>query len=177
MEIAAVILTLLCVWTTFLDKRYSWLIGMAACMVYAWVFWQNKLYADFGLQIIFFAQSIIGFINWKTVKKREADPNKFIHLVLIGVLCWFVMYVLLLTYTDAVAPAVDSFLSVASLLANHALVLHWRQAWLAWMVIDVIYVGLFIFREMWWSAILYIALAFIAGIAFKQWKAKSIKLA
>jgi nicotinamide mononucleotide transporter len=174
MELLAVILTLLCVWLTYRDLRISWIVGILACTIYGLVFWQQRLYADFGLQIIYFLQGIHGYFNWGKVKRREANTKNFVWLLCMGTVCWFLLFSLL-NKTDASYPATDSMLSIFSLVANQALVFHWRQAWLMWVCIDLIYVVLFSVKEMWYSVFLYAVLAAIATVAFKQWKVKSIK--
>jgi len=176
LELTAALLTLLCVWLTFKDLRSSWIIGSIACVVYGIVFWNQKLYADFGLQVIFFIQGIYGYVNWGRVKKREANPKYLTVLIFGGAVCWFVLYSLL-KHTDASYPAIDGLLSVYSLVANQALAFHWRQAWLMWIIIDVVYVCMFTAKGMWYSVILYVILAVVATFAFKQWKTKNITLA
>lgn len=173
MELIAVLLTLTCVWLTYKDQRSSWLVNIASCIIYAIVFWNQKLYADFGLQIIFFIQGFHGFYNWKKIKKHDVKPINFTLLLWIGSICWLILYNIL-NKTDASYPGLDSFLSISSIIANQALVFHWRQAWLLWALLDVIYVGLFLTKGMWYSTILYVILTFIAIMAFKQWKTKNI---
>ena len=68
-EAFAVFFTLLCVWLTTKRHILSWPIGLIGVALYSIVFWNSKLYSDFGLQFIFFAQGIFGMFHW--LKYRE----------------------------------------------------------------------------------------------------------
>ena len=55
MEIIAVIFSLICVYLTVKKNIWAWGTGLIGVIAYAFVFYDNQLYADFGLQFIFFS--------------------------------------------------------------------------------------------------------------------------
>ena len=147
-EFLAVIFTLLSVWLTIKRHVMSWPVGLFAVAFYMLVFWQTKLYSDFGLQFIFFAQGIYGAINW--FKNREDQVHTKVETLthterIFWLFSGSVVYVgvaaLMDRYTDASVPWIDSFVAVFSLIANWILAKRKIESWVIWIGVDLIYVN------------------------------------
>jgi len=176
-EALAVTFTLLSVWLTTKRHVMSWPIGLFAVAFYALVFWQSKLYADFGLQFIFFGQGLYGAFYWlhnredKVHAKIEMmTPLQRIAWLMLGMWAYLLTAFLLYFYTDASAPWVDSFVAVFSLVANWLLARRKIENWIIWIVLDVVYVALFAFKGLYLSSGLYFILLVLAIKGFKDWK-------
>lgn len=176
-EILAVVFTLLSVWLTTKRNVMSWPTGLLAVIFYSAVFWQSKLYADFGLQFIFFGQGIYGLFNW--LYNREDNfhakiglmlPVQRIAWLMIGMWVYLVTALLLYFYTDASSPWVDSFVAVFSLVANWLLARRKIENWIIWIVLDMVYVILFASKGLYLSSSLYLILLVLAIKGFKEWK-------
>ena len=176
-EFLAVIFTLLCVWLTVKRHVMSWPIGLFAVSFYMLVFWQTKLYSDFGLQFIFFAQGIYGAFNW--FKNREdqvhtkVETLSFIERIFwlfTGAFSWLLLAFIMDYFTDASVPWIDSFVAVFSLIANWILAKRKIESWVIWIGVDLIYINLFLFKELYWSAGLYAILLLLAIKGLKDWK-------
>jgi nicotinamide mononucleotide transporter len=141
------------------------------------VFWQAKLYSDFGLQFIFFAQGIYGAFNW--LKNREDQVHTRVETLthperLFWLFSGSIVYVgvaaLMDRYTDASVPWIDSFVAVFSLIANWILAKRKIESWVIWIAVDLIYINLFLFKELYWSAGLYAILLLLAIKGLRDWK-------
>ena len=64
LESIAVVVTLLAVYLTARQVIWCWPLGMISVALYAVVFYQSKLYADMGLQAIYFALAAYGWWAW-----------------------------------------------------------------------------------------------------------------
>lgn len=176
-EFLAVIFTLLSVWLTIKRHVLSWPIGLFAIAFYMLVFWQTKLYSDFGLQFIFFGQGIYGAFNWfyhredKVHTKVETlSHTERVFWLFSGAIIYVVVAALMDKYTNASVPWIDSFVAVFSLIANWILARRKIESWVIWIGVDLIYINLFIFKDLYWSAGLYGILLFLAIKGLKDWK-------
>ena len=64
LEIAAVLFTLANVWLAVKENMWTWPTGIVSVILYAVVFYQSRLYANAGLQLVFFILSIQGWYEW-----------------------------------------------------------------------------------------------------------------
>ena len=178
-ETLAVIFTIICVWLTTKRHILSWPIGLLGIIFYAFVFWKSKLYSDFGLQFVFFAQGIVGWVTWKNHLEDKIHTKIEIlsgwaklYWITIGLWAYFIVGLIMSRYTNASAPWIDSFVAVFSLIANWLLAKRKIESWYIWIVVDVIYIGLFIYKGLYLSAILYWVLAILAVQGLKSWNIK-----
>src|SRR6056297_3344138 len=93
-EIFAVIFTLACVWLASKRHILSWPIGIVGIIFYAIVFWDSKLYSDFGLQFIFLYQSIYGWYLWNQNKEKNSNQTNVEKLRLIEKLLYLSILIL-----------------------------------------------------------------------------------
>jgi len=178
-EIIAAILTLWSVYLSAKQHTYSWPVGLLAIAFYTVVFFHVRLYADLCLQAFFFIQGVMGMIDWYKHKENN-EPHickievltwsqKFIYLFLSSILFAISSY-LFSHYTNAAAPYIDSLVATLSLTANYLLVRRKLENWHIWILADIIYTGLFIYKGMYVSASLYFILFGIAIKGYLDWK-------
>ena len=183
-EIFAAVFTLICVYLTAKRNIWSWPIGIIGIGLYASVFWDAKLYADFILQLFFLIQSFIGCIEWARnrednksfITKVEKLSNKQHVLWAIPVIFVYLIAAFVFShYTNAALPYVDSMTATLSLFANYLLMKRKFENWYIWIFVDIVYVGMFTYKGLYTSAILYFILLIIACKGFYSWKKNIIK--
>lgn len=180
-EFLAALFTLLCVYLATKGNIYSWWVGILGLSLYSIVFFNERLYGDFFLQLIFLTQSIYGLYNWNKNKVnyviKITKLSKLNILVYISLLfsIWLLMNYLLSTYTNASLPLVDSFLTATSLIANWLLAKRKIESWYLWILADTIYVMLFIYKKLYISSVTYFILLIIAIYGYKSWKKLKLK--
>jgi len=64
LEIAAIAFTLVNVWLAIKENMWTWPTGIVSVILYAVVFYQSRLYANAGLQVVYFVMSIHGWYEW-----------------------------------------------------------------------------------------------------------------
>jgi nicotinamide mononucleotide transporter len=82
------------------------------------------------------------------------------------VIGWFTSH-----YTDAALPWMDAMLSSFSLVAQVWTARRQAANWLLWIAVDVIYVGMFLYKDLWPTAGLYAAMVVLAAIGYRRWRA------
>ncbi len=176
-EIIAAIFSLMGVAMAMYKNYLTFTISIIGTILYTYIFYKYQLYADAGLQLIFIIQSIWGILYWK---KDEEVGNKetvylfgwlnSMYLFLATIVVSIVMAYLLKQYTNASMPQLDAFLTSMSISATWLLTKKYRENWIYWIFADILYVGLFFYKEMHITAILYIIFLGMAINGWRKWK-------
>lgn len=169
---------ILCVWLAAKNNIYNWPIAIISVVVYMFIFFESKLYADMGLQVYFFIMNIYGWYYWSKSKDTGGAPRpianvgqKEILLSIIGIIVFtFLLGQLLYKNTDAALPYLDSFCTACSLVAQIFLARKIIQNWLIWIFVDIIYVGIYISKDLYATAIMYTLYVYIASVGYLDWK-------
>jgi nicotinamide mononucleotide transporter len=144
--------------------------------LYSVVFFQARLYADMGLQVVYFALSAYGWYEWKfgganrtALRVSRASPRLWIVLTVVNCLAWLALGAFL-SRTDAVLPWLDSLLSTTSLCAQLLMTRKVLENWAVWIALDVVYVPTFISRGLYATAGLYAIFLILAVFGWRAWK-------
>ncbi|MDQ0115803.1 nicotinamide riboside transporter PnuC [Paenibacillus harenae] len=177
LEIVATTTGLLSVWLTAREKIWAWPIGLVNVACFFYMFYEVKLYADMTLQVFFFILSIYGWVIWLTKRNgAEVRPTRRISPRLAGILLVALFagtgiwgYVLA-TYTDASIPYPDAFIAMLSLIAQMLLSYKILENWYCWIVVDVLSVGMYLYKDLNMLAFLYVIFLCIAISGLITWK-------
>src|SRR5690554_6345297 len=63
-EIIGAIIGLLYLYLEYKANKWLWPVGVVMPVVYVWIFFNSKFYADMGANIYYFFASIYGWILW-----------------------------------------------------------------------------------------------------------------
>ena len=171
-EIVAVIFSFLSVYLTIKMKIINWPIGIIGISAYMVLFYQEHLYGQAALQIIFIGQSIYGWIVWRKYKERELcfiSMNKVFRDLVITMVLVCIMTIVLDRYTDNPQPAFDSTTTLLSLLATWYMARKIIYNWLIWLLADCFFVLMFMEQKMYWSVGLYLIFMFLVIKGLTQW--------
>lgn len=172
-EWLAVLATIISVIMLAIKNKLGWIFSIAGCILYSIVFFQQKLYANTLLQLVFIGQSIYGILLWN--KKTNSEFKKmdiipFFATIALTVGVSMIISVLLSIVTDVENSMIDMFLSVSSIVALVLMAKKFIQSWFVWMAIDVGYIYLFIETGLWLSACLYFLLLLICIFGYIKWR-------
>lgn len=136
-------------------------------------------YANAALQIVWLIYLIDGWYRWLRGGEKKTEL-KVSHLtarqgLIVGatVVVFTVALVPILQMAGGKVVIVDALTTAMSLAAQYLLNRKVIQSWLAWIVVDLIYVPLYIYREYYATAVLYAIFLGLAVVGWFQWK-KSI---
>ncbi len=178
LEIFATVFTLTCVWLTVKRSVWCWPAGIIGVSAYFFVFYESKLYADMGLQVIFLAQSIYGWYFWVHGKTEDVDevPIRTLstreRVLAAMAIVSMVLTIGFLTsrFTDTDVAYLDASVASVSLVANFLLARKILDNWPLWIAVDVVYVGLFFYKELYLTSALYVVFFFMATAGWLQWR-------
>ena len=176
-EIAAALFGLACVCLAVRQNIWSWPVGIVNVALYFVVFQQARLYADMGLQVVYLALSLYGWYQWlyggpgrKALPVSRTSGRRFAVLVLLGAAGAWLTGMLLARHTDASLPYLDSALTSTSLVAQWMMTRKLLESWLLWISVDIVYVGMFIHKSLYPTAVLYAVFTVLAVLGYAQWK-------
>lgn len=180
-EITGSILSLIYLYLSIKQKVSLWVFGFLASALYVIVFFDSKLYADMSLQVYYLVVSIYGWINWKRGKEEKELPatvttrKTWLQLALATIGIYFIYYFVLRYFTDSTIPKSDSVVGALSIIATWMLARKLIDNWIVWIVVDAFCVGLYLYKELYTTAGLFVVYTIMAIVGYFQWK-KSIKL-
>jgi nicotinamide mononucleotide transporter len=176
LEVIGVITGLLCVYLAAKNIIWNWPFAIISVGIYIFIFYEKNLFADMGLQFYFMVMNIYGWYFWS---KKPATENKTpvmrvkkTEVVLSAIAITVFTFILgsLLKYTTASFPYLDSFCTACSLIAQVFLARKVLENWLIWIFVDVIYVGVYIYKDLHLTAVMYAIYVAIALMGYLDWK-------
>lgn len=165
-------------------KQHSamWVVGFISSLVYVFVFFESKFYADTVLNIYFASMSVYGFWLWRFVSD-DGDSMKnskieyhnvgniqIVKLIVIGFALWIAISQVLVRFTDSPVPYGDAFVSALSVVATWMVAHKYIEHWFVWVVVNVVSVYLFLLSGLNLTAFLYIIYTILAVIGYFHWR-------
>jgi nicotinamide mononucleotide transporter PnuC len=186
-EIAGVLVSALAIWLTARRKMACWPVGLLSVALYGWIFFDAKLYSDMLLQGAFAVMQVYGWWRWLVpaasggaadapasvnggaplIDVRPASTAVLLRGLLAGVIGSVLLGGVMAHLTDAALPWVDASLSAFSLVAQYWTARRYIASWVLWVVVDCIYVGMFVFKDLYPTSLLY---AFFVALAVAGWR-------
>lgn len=176
LETSGVITGILCVYLAAKNNILNWPMAIVSVIIYIFIFLEAKLYADMGLQVYFLFMNIYGWYFWSRRSSDEKVPvssitKKEIILSIVGIVVFTALLgSFLYKSTDASFPFVDSFCTACSLVAQIFLARKVMENWLIWIFVDVIYVGVYIAKDLHLTAGMYALYVYIAAMGYIEWR-------
>jgi nicotinamide mononucleotide transporter len=177
-EIVGAILSLIYLYLSIKQKISLWFFGFLSSAFYIVVFFQTKFYADMSLQFYYLFISVYGWLEWKYGNKEnesELPVSKIstaliIRLGWISALIYIVYYLILSKLTDSTIPKADSLVGMLSVVGTWMLARKLLENWIVWIIADGIDTGLFIYKELYPTAALFVIYTVMAFVGYRQWK-------
>ena len=169
----------LCVYLAAKENILNWPIAISSVITYIYIFYNAKLYGDTILQFYFLGTSIYGWYYWtngKTTSLKSARPitkipqKEWMMIVLISLVMSGIGGYILDQKTDTDVPYIDGFCTVTSFIAQYYLTRKKLENWLIWIFVDIIYIPLYIHKNLYATAMLYFVFVFIALSGYVDWK-------
>ena len=176
-EILAFILSVATVALNIRQNHWAWLFAIVSSAAYGAVFFNSRLYGDAGLQLVFIVVSVWGWYSWlhgDSAGHRLAVSKLDRTGWIMAALGWLVGYLVLAwflgRYTNTDVPHTDGFLTAGSLVGQVLLSRKKLENWHAWIAVDVIYVGLYLYKQLHLTALLYALFVAMAVFGLRAWR-------
>jgi nicotinamide mononucleotide transporter len=175
-EIFGVIAGAACVLLAVRENVWNWPIGILNNIFFFILFWHSKLYADACLQVFYMSLAVYGLWNWlyggdKRTQAPIARATRTSLLLLLPATAAAagILYYVLSHYTDSNVPLGDAVTTALSLAAQYMLARKQLENWVAWISADVIYIGLYWYKSLYPTALLYVAFIAMCIAGYRAW--------
>lgn len=167
---------LLCVTLTARAHIWNFPVGILNSAILGLVFFDQRLFADSLLQIVFIARSALGWYQWATRGKtsvaqsfRGTGWKEQWTLVMVATMLALVLWQVLLNVKGS-APPLDALITALSLCAQWQLNRRQASSWLWWIAVDLISVPLYWSRELYLISGLYLVFLVICVQGWMHWR-------
>lgn len=180
LQIVGVVLGLLYLWLEYKANIWLWVVGLVMPIVHGTLYFRSGLYADFAMQLYYIAAGIYGLIVWSRGVKRHdrkselriASTPSAVWVAVVGVylLLHGAIFLFLSKCTDSTVPFWDSLTTALCIVAYWLLSRKYVEQWLVWLAVDVITVGLYIYKGIPITAGLYALYSVMAVAGYLRWR-------
>ncbi len=165
-------------WIVLLVRQspWNWLFAILSSGVYLAVFLQNSLFADAGLQLVYIALSIAGWVWWvRGGKERSELPvsRATPALWVVAGLCTALFTVLIglrLATIPGTLPFWDPFTTALSLVGQYMQARKVYENWFLWIAANACYVGVYLYKGLELTAVLSLVLLALCFAGLREWR-------
>jgi len=176
LELAGALTAAFGIWLTTRRLLICWPVTLVSIFLYMVVFYRAGLLSDALLQVFFVIFTFYGWWHWWRGARQEGEVrvmplarSNLIVAILLGIPGSVVLGTLA-RHLHAALPYLDAVLMSYSLVAT------WWQArkhianWWLWIIVDLIYIGEYIYKDLWPTALLYAGLVALAVLGLRDWR-------
>ncbi len=177
LELISFLLAIITVALNIRQNHWAWLFSILSSALYGVVFVDSRLYGDAGLQCVFVAVSVWGWYQWlrggtahQPLQASRLDKRGLLWSAAAWLAGFAVLSVFLQRFTDTDVPHMDGFLTAGSLVGQFLLSRKKIENWLVWIAVDVLYVGLYLYKHLTLTAVLYGLFVLLAIVGWRAWR-------
>ena len=179
LQIAGVLLGLLYLWLEYRADIRLWIVGLVMPLVHGTLYYKSGLYADCAMQVYYILAGLYGLCVWaKKPKPAERETGRIART---PARMWFrmaaayaaihaLLYLLLVCFTDSTVPFWDSLTTALCIMAYWMLSRKYVEQWFAWILVDIVCCGLYIYKDLYFTSALYGLYSIIAIFGYFKWK-------
>jgi nicotinamide mononucleotide transporter len=181
-EVLAVVLAIAYLVLAIRQNIWCWAAAAVSTLLYLYIMYRANLYMESVLQLFYLAMAVYGWQQWR---KGGADDGELPvrtwplrhHLFAIGsvILLVVISGELLTRYSNAALPHVDSFTTWGAIVATFMVARKILENWIYWFVIDAVSVGLYLSRDLVFTAALFTMYLVMIVIGYRSWWASMVE--
>lgn len=164
------------VWLTSRGNVWCFPVGLVNVVVSLFLFYNHKLYSDALQQSVYVVLLSYGWYQWangksgKNLTIKNITPTSFIYAFLAGTVLTSTLGYFFSVYTDADLPWIDAGATSLSFIAQFFIARKIIQNWIIWIVVNVIYVGVYLYKDLHLYAVLFAIYLILAIYGYRSWK-------
>jgi len=182
LEALGVFFGLLSVWFAKKENILVFPTGIVSVLIYVFLCFDTKLYADMGINAYYFIMSVYGWYYWsrkdstrnQTPVSRNSKKEWYISIA-IFVSSFIILSLVLVHFTDSDVPIIDAFTTSIFIVGMQLMAKKKIENWLAWIVGDFISIPLYYYKGLSLTSFQFIIFLVIAVLGYISWN-KSLKL-
>jgi nicotinamide mononucleotide transporter len=177
-EALAVVLAVAYLLLAIRQNIWCWAAAAISTSLYLFIMYDSKLYMQSLLQLYYLAMAAYGWYNWRRPQAAGGElavtvwPLRY-HAFAVGAVLLLVMVSagLLQRYSDGALPYLDAFTAWGAVVTTFMVARKVLENWLYWFVIDSVSIGLYLDRELYFTAALFAAYLVLVVVGYRSWRA------
>ena len=176
-EIVAALFGVVSVFLSVRQNIWSWPTAIVNVGMYIVVFYRSKLYSDTGLQVVYVVLNFYGWYQWLYGGKNRTElpvtrtsSRLWAILAVIAAVSTMALGTFVSRNTDAALPYMDALTTSTSLVAQWMMTRKLLENWIIWVSVDVVYIGMYIYKDLLVTAVLYLVFLVLSVMGYIQWK-------
>jgi nicotinamide mononucleotide transporter len=176
-EMLAFVLSLAMVVCNIRVDATGWPLAIAASLLYFLLFWNSRLYGEASLQLFFVLVAGWGWWQWlrghardgSALRVRSLQRRARIALIVAMFAAWPLLGAFLRHFTDSDVPWWDAWPTVGSVAGQWLLGRKYVENWPVWVAVNLVSLGLFAWKGLWLTVLLYALFALMALWGWRAW--------
>ncbi len=188
LEAVAMVLGLWMVWGNFKVKVWAWPLAFVSSALYALLFVHAKLYGEAGVQLLFMVMAVWGAWQWlygriqpldhvastsDVLRVRQLALKGRVLAAVVTAVLWPTLGLLLDHATDSDVPYWDALPTAGSVVGQYLLGRQWVDNWPCWLLVNVVSMGLFAYKGLTLTVVLYAVFAVLSVWGWQQWRERA----
>ena len=195
LEILGFSVGLLYLWWEYHADSRLWYASIVMPAISMWVYLGKGLYADFAITIYYFVMSLYGWYVWTRARHKgtrihndspagadndtggkqdmpvtHIPPRYIAGCTAVFLAIWLALYLVLEYMTDSNVPAADAFTTALSITGAWMLARKYLEQWIVWILVDAVSSSLYVYKEIYFYAVLYGIYTIIAVLGYRKWR-------
>jgi nicotinamide mononucleotide transporter len=177
LEMGAFVLALWMVLANMRVQLIAWPLAILSSLAYLLLFAHSRLYGEAGLQLLFIVVAAWGWWQWKF--GHQADGSLLAvrwlgargrwRLAALTLAAWPLLGGLLDRVTDTDVPYFDALPTAGSVAGQWLLGRQYIENWAVWLAVNLVSVGLFAYKGLWLTVLLYALFALLSIVGWRAW--------
>jgi len=158
------------------ESIWSWPTAIVNVGLYIIVFHRTGLYSDMGLQVVYLVLSIYGWYQWlyggtnrTELTVSRARAREWLIATPIALVFWIALARYTATLPGVALHSLDAALATISLVAQWMMTRKIIENWILWIVADIVYVPMYVYKGLPVTAVLYAVFLVLAVIGLRSW--------
>lgn len=177
LEGVAVFFGLLSVWYARKANILVYPTGIISVVIYVYICFFAKLYADMGINAFYFGMSVYGWYFWtrKNTAKKVA-PVAFskawehIASIISALIFFFLLRYILIEFTDSNVPNWDALTTAIFIVGMWLMARKKVENWIWWIVGDIISIPLYFYKSLALTSFQFAVFLLIAVLGYIEWR-------
>lgn len=178
-EITGAIIGLTYLYFEYKASFWMWRVGFVMNLFYIYIFYNAQFYADSAIYVYYLATTIYGSISWGVEKKQREKPvlsishlrkKEYFYLLLYLLIAHGILYFILVKFTNSPVPFGDSFTTALSFVGMWMIAKKRIEHWWVWFVVNVVSTGLYIWKGLYPTSILFTVYSVVSVLGYFKWK-------
>lgn len=181
LEITAVFFGLLSVWYSKEENILVYPTGIVSVLIYVYITFQYKLYADSGINVYYFVMSVYGWYHWTDTRSEKKQipittntARENVYSVIMAIGSFILIRAVLIQFTDSDVPNVDALTTSLAIVGMWLMARKKIENWIAWILTDIVSVPLYLYKGLAFTALQFLIFTGLATWGYFAWR-KSMK--